>query len=206
MAEHLGLLTVDLPEPDAVYWDSRISLRESYERIISWALGIAFGRWDIRTKDADPTEQVDLLAAQPLSPPALMTEFPGRGYPLEPASDGLLSFDVDRPGDIVSRVEVILEVVFGSDAERLERDMAQTLGVQDVRDYFQKPGIGGFWSDHVSRYSSFRRKSPIYWLLQSSKKSYALWIYYHRLDKDILFKALLNHVEPKDPQGRVPPR
>src|SRR5208283_453874 len=45
--------------------------------------------------------------------------------------------------------------------------------------------------------SSNRRKAPIYWLLQSSKKNYALWIYYHRLDKDILFKALLNYVEPK---------
>ncbi len=34
-------------------------------------------------------------------------------------------------------------------------------------------------------------------MLQSSKKNYALWIYYHRLDKDILFKALVNYVEPK---------
>jgi hypothetical protein len=34
-------------------------------------------------------------------------------------------------------------------------------------------------------------------LLQTSKKSYALWLYYHRLDKDILYKALLNYVEPK---------
>ena len=34
-------------------------------------------------------------------------------------------------------------------------------------------------------------------MLQSSKKNYALWLYYHRLDKDILFKALANYVEPK---------
>ena len=67
----------------------------------------------------------------------------------------------------------------------------------DLRDYFRKPGAGGFWDDHVKRYSKSRRKAPIYWLLQSSKKNYALWIYYHRLDKDILFKALLNYVEPK---------
>ena len=38
---------------------------------------------------------------------------------------------------------------------------------------------------------------PIYWLLQSSKKNYGLWLYYHRLDKDLLFKALVNYVEPK---------
>jgi hypothetical protein len=41
------------------------------------------------------------------------------------------------------------------------------------------------------------RKAPIYWLLQSSKKNYAIWLYYHRLDKDLLFKALVNYVEPK---------
>ena len=33
--------------------------------------------------------------------------------------------------------------------------------------------------------------------MQSSKKNYALWLYYHRLDKDLLFKALVNYVEPK---------
>ena len=49
----------------------------------------------------------------------------------------------------------------------------------------------------MNRYSKSRRKAPIYWLLQSSKKNFALWIYYQRLDKDILFKALLNYVKPK---------
>jgi hypothetical protein len=33
--------------------------------------------------------------------------------------------------------------------------------------------------------------------LQSSKKNYSLWIYYHRLDRDILFKALENYLRPK---------
>jgi hypothetical protein len=69
--------------------------------------------------------------------------------------------------------------------------------VKELRDYFRKPGKGGFWDDHVSRYSKSRRKAPIYWLLQSAKKNYALWLYYHRLDDDILFKALHNYVKPK---------
>jgi hypothetical protein len=66
-----------------------------------------------------------------------------------------------------------------------------------LSDYFRKPGKGGFWDDHISRYTKSRRKAPIYWLLQSSKKNYAIWLYYHRLDKDLLFKALVNYVEPK---------
>ena len=49
----------------------------------------------------------------------------------------------------------------------------------------------------MRQYSKSRRKAPIYWLLQSSKKNYGIWLYYHRLDKDMLFKALLNYVEPK---------
>src|SRR5262249_20482754 len=50
---------------------------------------------------------------------------------------------------------------------------------------------------HIKRYSKSRRKAPIYWLLQSAKRSYALWIYYPRLDRDTVFRALRNYVEPK---------
>lgn len=85
----------------------------------------------------------------------------------------------------------------GDKSEAIEQEACEILGVKDLRDYFRKPSNGGFWNDHIKRYSKSRRKAPIYWLLQSSKKNYALWIYYHRLDKDILFKALVNYVEPK---------
>jgi predicted AAA+ superfamily ATPase len=32
---------------------------------------------------------------------------------------------------------------------------------------------------------------------RSAKGNYALWLYYHQLNKDIFFKALINCVEPK---------
>lgn len=82
-------------------------------------------------------------------------------------------------------------------AEAVEHEACGCLSVKTLRDYFRKPGKGGFWDDHVIRYSKSKRKAPIYWLLQSSKKNFALWLYFHRLDKDFLFKALVNHVEPK---------
>lgn len=77
------------------------------------------------------------------------------------------------------------------------REAWKLLGVKELRDYFRKPAAGGFWTDHVKRYSKSRRKAPIYWVLRSSKGNYSIWMYYHRLDKDILYKALLNYVEPK---------
>jgi len=118
-------------------------------------------------------------------------------YPLCIDWDGILVDSPDHPADIVRRVREVLEVLWQDHAEAIEREACEILGVKALRDYFRKPGKDGFWANHVKRYSKSRRKAPIYWLLQSSKKNYALWLYYHRLDKDILFKALLNYVEPK---------
>jgi hypothetical protein len=118
-------------------------------------------------------------------------------YPIEIDWDGILVDDPDHPDDILCRIRDVLEVLWGDRAEDIEREACEILDVSDLRDYFRKPGNGGFWQDHIKRYSKSRRKAPIYWLLQSSKKSYALWLYYHRLDKDILFKAHTLYAEPK---------
>ena len=119
------------------------------------------------------------------------------GYPIRIDWDGILVDDLDHPDDIVRRVRDVLEVIWKDRAEAIEKEACEILGVADLRDYFRKPGTGGFWDDHIKRYSKSRRKAPIYWLLQSSKKSYALWIYYHRLDKDILFKACSTTSSPR---------
>src|SRR5262249_52488263 len=119
--------------------------------------------------------------------------------------DGIIPDDPDHPDDIIRRVREVLELIWKDRAEAIEKEACEILGIKGMRDYVRKPGKGGFWDNHVARYSKSRRKAPIYWLLQSSKKNYALWLYYHWLDKDILFKALLNYVEPKIrmEQGRL---
>lgn len=122
---------------------------------------------------------------------------PDSEYPIPVKWDGILVDDPDHPDDIIRRVQDVLQVIWSDKSEAIEKEACEILGIKDLRDYFRKPGNGGFWTDHIKRYSKSRRKAPIYWLLQSSKKNYALWIYYHRLDKDILFKALINYVEPK---------
>ncbi len=122
---------------------------------------------------------------------------PDEEYPIQVAWDGILVDDPDHPEDFIARMHRVLELLFGERAETVEQEACQILGVKSLREYFRKSGNGGFWLDHVKRYSKSRRKAPIYWLLQSSHKNYALWLYYHRLDKDLLFKALTQYVEPK---------
>ena len=122
---------------------------------------------------------------------------PDSEYPLRINWYGILVDDRGHEDDIVRRVRDVLEVIWKDRAEAIEKEACEILGVRELRDYFRKPGNGGFWMDHVKRYSKSRRKAPIYWYLRSAKGNYGLWLYYHRLDKDILFKALLNYVEPK---------
>ena len=181
-------------------------LSETTVAVLQYIVGVGFGRWDARFV----TGQLPLVPLPapfdplPASSPGMLVEADGltakkrsHGYPLRIDSDGIIPDDADHSDDMVRRVREILELIWEDRAEAIEIEACEILGVKELREYYRKPGKGGFWDDHVSRYSKSRRKAPIYWLLQSSKKNYGLWLYYHRLDKDMLFKARQNYVDPK---------
>ena len=120
---------------------------------------------------------------------------PDSQYPLRIDWDGIMVDDQGHPDDVVSRVRDLLHLLWKERADSIEREACEILGVSDLRDYVRNPRR--FWDAHVKRYSKSRRKAPIYWLLQSAKRGYSIWLYYHRMDADILFKALRNYVDPK---------
>jgi hypothetical protein len=210
VASHIG---PTIQPPDESEEDSEASVDEAgpsngligarglVEDIISYCIGCVFGRWDIRLafSDSPPTPFPDPFAAIPSHSVGMLT-FPRgvvpKGYPIKVDTDGIIVDEADNADDIVGRVREVLEAVWGEAAEAIEGSACDVLAVRHLREYFQRNGSNGFWHDHIKRYSKRYRRAPIYWLLQSSKKSYALWVYYHRLDKDILFKTLL-YVETK---------
>jgi hypothetical protein len=169
--------------------------------LLSYTLGTIFGRWDVRyaTGEREPPELPDPFAPLPACSPGMLQgedglplephEIPS-GYPLKVDADGILVDDEGHPDDIIARIRDVLALIWGNRADAIEKEACEILGVKLLRDYFRKPGAGGFWDDHVKRYSKSRRKAPIYWLLQSAKKNYAIWIYYPRMDGDTLYKAL----------------
>ena len=174
--------------------------------VLQYGVGVLFGRWDVRFA-TDRSSSLPLPApfdALPAFPPGMLLgnhSIPAialpKDYPLRINDSGILPDDPDHSDDIVRRIRDFIDVIWAGRAEAIEKEACEILGAEEMRDYFRKPGKGGFWDDHVSRYSKSRRNAPIYWLLQSSKRNYAFWLYYHRLDKDLLFKALVNYVEPK---------
>jgi hypothetical protein len=126
---------------------------------------------------------------------------PDDKYPHCVSWEGL---QVDDPGfgggqphkdDIVRRVREVLDLLFKDKAHDIEQITCDIIGVSDLREYFQKST--GFFQDHLKRYSKSRRKAPIYWRLSTSSGNYSVWLYYHRLTKDALYKVLNEYISPK---------
>jgi len=210
-----------------------IDPRNQYVPFVSYAIGCAFGRWDIRFALAPslapalpgPFDPLPVCAPGMLVAPDGLPAGQGRivskewimarpdAITLPPAEsvtdpiiadvdyllhlnwDGILLDDPDHPEDVVGRVREVLELLWPERTAQVEEDACRFLEVKALRDYFRNPK--GYWEDHVKSYSKSPRKAPIYWLLQSHHRHYALWLYYHRLDRDLLYKALRNYVEPK---------
>lgn len=144
----------------------------------SWAVGVAFGRFDWRlatSERAAPTEPepFDPLPAQ--SPGML----PDGATPFH-AHAGILVDDPGHPHDLA----------------RLVEEMLARVGLpvpSDVRRWLQRD----FFAFHLQRYSKSRRKAPIYWPLATSSGSYTLWIYYPRITSETLYTGINDFVEPK---------
>jgi hypothetical protein len=181
------------------------------QRILSYLFGCSVGRWDIRyaTGEQPAPELPDPFAPLPVCPPGMLqgddslplspeagrrlrTE--GR-YPLDVAWDGILVDDPEHPLDLERRVHAVLAMLWGDRADALEHEACALLGVPTLREWFRRPA--GFFADHLKRYSKSRRQAPIYWPLSTASGSYTLWLYYHRLSNDTLFKCLQDFVEPK---------
>jgi hypothetical protein len=120
---------------------------------------------------------------------------PDSEYPLTVNWDGILVDDPEHEDDILRRVRDVLDLLWGEQSDAIEGEACEILGTKDLRTYYRNPRK--FFDYHIKRYSKSRRKAPIYWLLQSPKRNYGLWLYYHRLNPDTLFKALYTYVEPK---------
>ena len=184
---------------------------ETATSVSGYALGCAFGRWDIRyaTDERPAPELPDPFAplpvcplgmfqgddGLPLSPEAGRQLHAAGQYPLDVAWDGILVDDPEHPLDLERRVHAALQVLWPERADDLEHEACALLGVPGLREWFRRPA--GFFADHLRRYSKSRRQAPIYWPLSTPSGRYTLWLYYPRLNNDTLFKCLQEFVEPK---------
>ena len=182
---------------------SKSDLADFVRDLLSYFVGVAWGRWDIRRIE-------DLPVSLGITPESPATNYPpghlhskqmpqisgseGAGHVAVPVGiDGILVDDSGTECDIVAAAYKEFRTVFDDSA--LWEEGAEILGYHDegLRGWFARE----FFQVHVKRYSRSRRKAPIYWQLATPSTSYSAWLYYNSLSSDTLFRLLNDHVSPK---------
>jgi hypothetical protein len=146
--------------------------------LLSWAVGVAFGRfdWRLATEERAAPPEPDPFDPLPAKSPGMLPE----GAAPFHAHEGILVDDPGHPHDLARLIEEVLV--------RVEVPIPE-----DVRRWLQRD----FFPFHLQRYSKSRRKAPIYWPLSTTSGSYTLWVYYPSLTSQTLYTAINDFVEPK---------
>lgn len=97
------------------------------------------------------------------------------------SKDGIMVLEEGNPLDLAQHILNVLSAIYGdTETERIVR--AATDSTEPLRITIETYLVGQFFRDHVRRY----RKRPIYWLMQSPKKSYSLCLFHEKATADTL--------------------
>ena len=169
-ASHTGSYQEETQEVDADDEDLEASDTPilAIDPLLSWAVGVAFGRFDWRLASGERTAppEPDPFDPLPAKSPGML---PDGAAPFH-SHAGILVDDPGHPHDLPHLIEEVVPRL------ALQRD---------------------FFAFHLQRYSKSRRKAPIYWPLATASGSYTLWIYYPSISSQTLFTAINDFVEPK---------
>ena len=167
--------------------------KRSAEDLVSYLVGCALGRWDVRIgRDPslappapDPFEPVPLCSpGMLLGPDGLPARQTPKDYPLALPPERILLDEPSHRWDILRCVRKAAEVLF-DDADGVLEECERILG-RDLRSYFRRD----FFKTHLGRYSKSRRKAPIYWYLSVPSRNWGLWVYAPMLTRETLFAVV----------------
>ena len=156
--------------------------------VLSYLVGLAFGRWDVRVAGTSPPVAGGLFDPVPIHPPGMLLD---DGRPARTTPDGYeldLPFEqilLDQPGhawDIVERVMTAASMLV-ADADRLLDDLMSHLDGRDLRHHMRRY----FFKEHLTRYTKSRRKAPIYWPLYTPSGTWGIWVYALSLRRETLY-------------------
>ena len=159
--------------------------RESFAQALSQLLvGIVFGRF----------RPGHLWGGEPIESKAVFAEPQPPRVHLSPRTLDLAVGDLGHDQDLARQLERVAESLWGQpSAGSILDECGQALGGESLRN-----GISnGFFAYHIGQYTASRRKAPIYWQISTPSASYSVWLYYHRLTHDTLYRVLNDYVSPK---------
>lgn len=161
------------------------------QEIVMELVGMAFGRWNIRYAAQPETIPPfgNVFDALPFMPVVSFQSEEAQLYPLTLPTDGILIGDDQHPDSLVKRVQEVMHSLWKNDADEMESELCQLIGVDSLQTYLESPN--GFFDYHFKRYTKSRRKAPIYWPVSSPEGEITLWVYYLQLSSQTLPHLLL---------------
>jgi hypothetical protein len=174
------------------------------EELVSWAVGVALGRFDIRLATGQrllPTES-EPFDPLPAYPPAMLTNSGGlpntsapSAYPIAFPENGILVDDRGHKRDITSAVREVFAEAFVERADAFWNEASSLVDPKcgDLGAWL----TAGFSEYHLKRYTKSPRKAPIFWQLAVPSGRYSVWLYCHRLTHDSFFQVQNEMVTPK---------
>jgi hypothetical protein len=172
--------------------------------LISWAVGVAFGRFDTRLANGarPPPPEPEPFDPLPVCSPAMLTGVGGLpitsmppGYPIDFPANGILADDPGHARDLAAAVRRVFDEVFNASADAWWNEV---VGLLDPKDHDLRAWLAASFLDHhLKRHSKSRRKAPILWQLGVPSDRYSVWLYAHRLTRDSFFQIQNDVVTPK---------
>lgn len=162
--------------------EARLQL-ETYQELISYAIGCVFGRYSL---DYD-----GLAYAGGAWESSRYTSFIPSGKNVLPLTDTMFFAD-----DGARRIEEFIQTVFAADQTTSFYQLAQIIkpnnrdnSLKIINDYL----CNDFYKDHLKRY----QKKPIYWLFSSGKhKAFQALVYLQRLDTSTIANLRTEYIRP----------
>ena len=157
--------------------DSQLNATDN-ETLLSWAVGVVFGRFDVKLATGEK-------------------ELPKEPDPFDPLpeySPGMLQVDGEASGD--QNDILVDDPMHPNDLTNLVQKVLDTVNVNiptDIRQWITTK----FFDFHLKMYSKSRRKAPIYWPLSSPNGLYRIWVYYPRMTDQTLYGAVNQYLDPK---------
>ncbi|MDX2242102.1 MAG: hypothetical protein NW224_15560 [Leptolyngbyaceae cyanobacterium bins.302] len=146
---------------------SSLSSTELAQRWISYAVGIVLGRFQPGIPEASGYGRFEPNIAIQLCQLA--------------DEDCIATLETNHPDDLATKVEQALELMLGEPGAR--EVLQAVLGNRgEPADLLRAYLAQNFFKQHVQQY----RKRPVYWLLQSPKKLYSLYLFHERISPDTL--------------------
>lgn len=163
---------------DAEGEEQPLTREELAHQWISYAMGVVLGRFEIGKTNGLGCGRFDPETCERLQNLV--------------GSRGILVQDGGHPDDFTHRVLEALQVMVGTKeaGEVVHAAAGQDGPAEEVLPAYLNRN---FFKLHVQMY----RKRPVYWLLQSPRRLYGIWLFHERVTKDTLLWIQTDYVKPK---------